>query len=135
MDLSPSFLLVDYPGYGDNKGTPSPSNVLEASELAVQQALSSLPQPESLNLLGHSLGAAAAAQLAAKLSPSGRLLLSSPFLSIDAMAAVIFGRLLPSWLLRSLVTHRWDNAQAAPEAAAAGWEAVEGRERGSCGGR
>lgn len=44
VDLSPSFLLVDYPGYGDNKGKPSPSNVLEASELAVQQALSSLPR-------------------------------------------------------------------------------------------
>eukprot|EP00435_Cladocopium_sp_Y103_P022500 s57_g5.t1 len=126
----PSFLLVDYPGYGDNGGEPSPSSALEASHEALEQLLRKLKDvpPSSVNLLGHSLGAAAAAQLATKLARSradfqpGKLVLSSPFLSIDAMAAVLFGNLFPRWLLRSLVSHRWNNAEMVPSAAAAGWE-------------
>lgn len=42
----------------------------------------------------------------------------------QAMAAVLFGNLFPRWLLRSLVTHRWNNAEMLPTAAAAGWEAT-----------
>ena len=127
----PSFLLVDYPGYGDNSGLPSPASALEASQEALEQVLLHLKEspPSSVNLFGHSLGAAAAAQLAAKITRSekftlqpGKLVLSSPFLSIDAMAAVIFGNLLPRWFLRTLITHRWNNAETVPKAAAAGWE-------------
>ena len=42
----------------------------------------------------------------------------------QAMAAVLFGNLVPRWLLRSLVSHRWNNAEMLPKAAAAGWEAA-----------
>lgn len=42
------------------------------------------------------------------------------------MAAVIFGNLLPRWFLRTLITHRWNNAETVPKAAAAGWEAGRG---------
>ena len=126
---APCFLLVDYPGFGFNSGKPSPSAALESSKLALAQLLIDLgsKSPESINLLGHSLGAAAASQLAANLSKSpevrtGRLVLSSPFLSVDEMAAVLFGGLLPRWLLRLLVTHRWNNAETVPVAAAAGWQ-------------
>ncbi|CAE7818561.1 unnamed protein product [Symbiodinium sp. CCMP2592] len=128
----PCFLLIDYPGFGFNSGEPSPAAALESSRQALAQLLSELGQksPESINLLGHSLGAAAASQLAASLSRSdeyakvqpGRLLLSSPFLSVDEMAAVLFGGLLPRWLLRALVTHRWNNAATVPDAATAGWQ-------------
>ncbi|CAE7355672.1 unnamed protein product [Symbiodinium natans] len=129
---APCFLLVDYPGFGFNRGKPSPSAALESSKEALAQLLSDLGHsghsPESINLLGHSLGAAAASQLAESLSRTdaqvrtGRLVLSSPFLSIDEMAAVLFGGLLPRWLLRLLVTHRWNNAEMVPTAAAAGWQ-------------
>ncbi|CAE7341424.1 unnamed protein product [Symbiodinium pilosum] len=127
---SPCFLLVDYPGYGFNGGEPSPTAALESSQQALAKLLDDLgdQRPDSINLLGHSLGAAAASQLAAHLSrpdapvQGGRLLLSSPFLSIDEMAAVLFGGLLPRWLLRVLVTHRWNNAETVPAAAAAGWQ-------------
>jgi len=124
----PSFLLLDYPGYGDNGGEPSPSSALEASQEALDILLRKLKDvpPSSVNLFGHSLGAAAASQLAVARSKAdfqpGKLVLSSPFLSIDAMAAVLFGNLVPRWLLRSLVTHRWSNAEMLPTAAAAGWE-------------
>eukprot|EP00439_Symbiodinium_sp_Y106_P055231 s5143_g7.t1 len=128
----PCFLLIDYPGFGFNSGEPSPAAALESSRQALAQLLAELGQksPESINLLGHSLGAAAASQLAASLSRSdeyakvqpGRLLLSSPFLSVDEMAAVLFGGLLPRWLLRALVTHRWNNAATVPDAATAGWQ-------------
>ena len=39
------------------------------------------------------------------------------------MAAVIFGNVFPRWFLRTLITHRWNNAETVPKAAAAGWEA------------
>mmetsp|Transcript_75217 Transcript_75217/g.174390 ORF Transcript_75217/g.174390 Transcript_75217/m.174390 type:complete len:210 (+) Transcript_75217:214-843(+) len=56
------------------------------------------------------------------LSP-GRLVLSAPFLSIDAMAQALFGAmLLPSWLLRVLLTEHWDNGAWVPQAAQAGWD-------------
>ena len=42
------------------------------------------------------------------------------------MAAVIFGNLLPRWFLGTLITHRWNNADTVPKAAAAGWEAGRG---------
>lgn len=42
------------------------------------------------------------------------------------MAAVIFGNVLPRWFLRTLITHRWNNAETVPKAAAAGWEAGRG---------
>ncbi|CAJ1377141.1 unnamed protein product [Effrenium voratum] len=121
----PSLLLVDYPGYGDNSGEPSPGSVLEASKRALERVLEHLPAPpESVNLFGHSLGAAAAAQLAVELlrsdRPPGRLLLSSPFLSLEDMASVLLGG--PRWLLRGLITHHWDNAKAVPAAAAGGWQ-------------
>jgi len=129
---SPCFLLVDYPGYGYNGGEPSPGTALESSHEALQKLLDDLGprSPETLNLLGHSLGAAAAAQLAASLSrpgtepkvQPGRLVLSSPFLSVDEMAAVLFGGLLPRWLLRVLITHRWNNAENVPQAAKSGWQ-------------
>jgi len=132
----PTFLLLDYPGYGANPGTPSPGSILAGQLAALRATLPRLGAPPArLNLLGHSLGAAAAAQLAVSLrreadslgkaaAPApGRLVLSAPFLSIGAMAQVLFGSyLLPSWLLRVLLAQRWSNAEWVPQAASAGWQ-------------
>jgi len=136
----PAFLLFDYPGYGANLGTPSPGSTLAGSFAALRAALPRLAGPPGeLHLLGHSLGAAAAAQLAvhffrepprwgadagaaaASLRP-GRLVLSAAFTSIEALArALIFGRGPPQWLLRLLVAHHWDNVEWVPKAASGGW--------------
>eukprot|EP00930_Biecheleria_cincta_P012894 TRINITY_DN11764_c0_g1_i1.p1 TRINITY_DN11764_c0_g1~~TRINITY_DN11764_c0_g1_i1.p1 ORF type:complete len:351 (+),score=61.61 TRINITY_DN11764_c0_g1_i1:109-1053(+) len=142
----PSFLLFDYPGYGDNPGEPGPAATLRSSRAALaevlqlrEEAVDGVKELPVLNLLGHSLGAAAAAQLAASLGGDecsdkktgsaflaavkpGKLILSSPFLSIDEMASIILGPTLPKWLLRSLVTHRWDNTVHVPKAAGLGWQ-------------
>lgn len=108
-----AFLLVDYPGYGRNKGETSPDSVLRTSVLAVGAAKRHLSAEDvSVHLLGHSLGAAAASQLAsswdasllpAELRPTqepGTLLLSAPFLDIPEMAAqllrLVLQRLLPA---------------------------------------
>lgn len=139
----PAFLLVDYPGYGANEGEPSPGAVLGASLAAVRAAHGSLvsPQPTELNLLGHSLGSSAATQLAAcfqaevakevssgglvlsQLKP-GRLVLSAPFTSIAGMAQIMFapgGRQIPLWMIRPLITHKWDSQAWISKAAASGW--------------
>lgn len=133
-----AFLLFDYPGYAYNSGSPSPQSTLDASLAALAAAVPLLSAtPRQLNLFGHSLGAAAAAQLACawpvehhrsgQVGPkAGVLLLTAPFTNIEGMAQVIarhvFPMLVPpSWLLRVLVAHHWDNSVSVPRAAAAGW--------------
>lgn len=135
-----AFLLIDYPGYGANGGMPSPESVPAASYLALTEALKNIGGNPRVNLLGHSLGAAAASQLAVYLASkgisSGHLVLSAPFLSVPVMAEHILGLTrsgtalgkLPRPLFRLLqkalgasFSHRWDNSQAVPTAAAAGW--------------
>lgn len=111
-------LLVDYPGYGDSLGKPSPASILAAG----QGALGSLWERGgwkgdpvrapaetgvSLNFLGHSLGSAATLQLAASLRHADSVLLLSPFTSMREMANQRVSPLF-SWLLR----HKYDNRNA-----------------------
>jgi len=135
-----AFLLIDYPGYGANGGMPSPQSVLRASHLALMEALRNIGGNPQVNVLGHSLGAAAAAQLAVHLTEqgatAGSLVLSAPFLSVPIMAEHILAIAKNSTPLRKLprpvfrlvqlaagasFPHRWDNSRAVPTAAAAGW--------------
>eukprot|EP00928_Gymnodinium_smaydae_P063968 TRINITY_DN47418_c0_g1_i2.p2 TRINITY_DN47418_c0_g1~~TRINITY_DN47418_c0_g1_i2.p2 ORF type:complete len:279 (-),score=57.64 TRINITY_DN47418_c0_g1_i2:20-856(-) len=93
FDSSPTiaFLLVDYPGYGGNEGRQSERAFLEASCEALRVALSHWEEGSkpAVHMLGHSLGAAAAAQLACNpgsdIQP-GRLIMSASFTSIPDMA-------------------------------------------------
>ncbi|CAE8605413.1 unnamed protein product [Polarella glacialis] len=148
-----AFLLVDYPGYGSNLGEPTPGSILKGSCEAIRAALrqikgSTVGSPE-IHLLGHSLGAAAAAQLAAagrsQGIPAARLILSAPFIDIPQMAMQLLGSLPPpksclpeqlqplgSWLGQTLwrllpvflswtLPHVWSNTHSVRKAAKDGW--------------
>ncbi|NTV14656.1 MAG: alpha/beta hydrolase [Desulfobulbaceae bacterium] len=102
-DPSAAFLLLDYPGYGRCQGRPSPAAISESSEQALLALASHLHlSPESLesnlHALGHSLGAAAVLLTAAR-HPLKRLVLISPFTSLQDMAAQLVGKLLSRTLL------------------------------------
>lgn len=137
-----AFLLFDLPGYGANGGTPSPESVLTSNLRGLSEALSLLGGEPTVHLLGHSIGAAVASQLAVALSDKGQqpgeLLMTAPFLSVPHMAERFTEQLrLHSPLLKKLpkrafrlvqlavcaaCPHRWDNSTKVPLAVKAGWK-------------
>ncbi len=103
-----AFLMIDYPGYGKNEGKPHPDTILDSSlvafsTLAEELDLSVEELAERTGILGFSLGAAAGCQLAAKI-PVRRMILLSPFTSMEDMARIVVGRLGPL-----VLRHRFDN--------------------------
>jgi pimeloyl-ACP methyl ester carboxylesterase len=103
-----AWLLVDFPGYGDCEGKPSPARIRESLRVVVPVAVESVgltakPDASRLRFFGHSLGAAASL-IAAKEFGMQQGVLLSPFTSTMEMSEVVTG--LPLGLL---VTHRYDN--------------------------
>ena len=78
------FLLFDYPGFGECEGSASPESILASSKAAWEhwQELYANQQTPQIGILGHSLGAAAALQLAETISVE-RVILLSPFTSVQ----------------------------------------------------
>ena len=104
-----AWLLVDFPGYGDSEGEPSPERIRESLRAALPAAaeslgLSAVPAPSRLRFFGHSLGAAAVLIAASEFDIRQGLLLS-PFTSTMEMSRAVTG--IP---LGFLVTHRFDNS-------------------------
>jgi uncharacterized protein len=113
------FLLLEIPGYGACAGKASPATILSTNERAVallaeHLALDLAEIHRRTGAVGHSLGAAAALQYAAKY-PLRRLVLISPFTSMTAMARRSVG-----WPLCELLVHRFDNHARLSEIAAVG---------------
>jgi uncharacterized protein len=105
-DPSTGFLLIDYPGYGICEGRPNPQSILENSECALQALLEHKRWrlgADSLCVLGHSLGGAAALQFAAK-HVVRKLVAGSTFTTVNDMARVQIGI-----SLGPLLRHRFDN--------------------------
>ncbi len=85
--------FFEYPGYSEFPGTPSEQLITDHG----LKALQSLKGPTIL--VGHSIGAAVAAQLAAQLPVKG-LILISPFTSLETMARHHYPYLLSRYFLR-----------------------------------
>lgn len=118
-----AWLLVDFPGYGDCQGSPSPARIRENLRTALPLAARELgwngrPDPARLRFFGHSLGAAACLMGASEFGIQRGVLLS-PFTSTMAMSRHMTG--LP---LGFFVWHRFDNAARLGELAARGAGAV-----------
>ncbi len=109
-DPRAGFLLIDYPGYGFNDGRPTRDSIREGTLAAFEAAMLRLGLRREdlagrLALMGHSLGAAAALELATAIEPPPRqLILVSPFTSLMAMARRTVG-----WPLAGLLLDRFDN--------------------------
>jgi uncharacterized protein len=108
-DRSTGFLFVEYPGYGRCEGSPNPAHILESSEQAfhaLQERTHWSFDPESIGVVGWSLGAAAAVQFADKQSV-GQLILVAPFTTMGDMVKKVIG--LPPG---PLLFHPFDNVGA-----------------------
>lgn len=103
-----AYLLVDYPGYGDCEGKPTPGRIRDSGKAAAAalakhlDAASQDLQPR-LAVLGHSLGCAAALMTADDLDVR-RGVLISPFTSMTEMGRIVLG-----WPLCHLNLNRFDN--------------------------
>ena len=114
-----AWLLVDFPGYGDCEGSPSPERIRESLGQALPQAAETLgwsrnPDPARLRFFGHSLGGAACLIAASEFGIQ-RGVLVAPFTSTMDMARELTG--LP---IGFLVSHRYDNSARLAELAARG---------------
>lgn len=103
-----AWLLVDFPGYGDCEGSPSPGRIRESMKTVVSLASKELgwgeaPDAMKLRFFGHSLGSAACL-IAAEEYKIQRGVLIAPFTSTMEMAQELTG--VP---LGILVWHRFDN--------------------------
>ena len=104
------FLLIDYPGYGRCEGTASPETILESAEQALLETrkllgVSGEADTPPLGVFGHSLGAAAGLQFAVR-HPVQKVVLVSPFTSMEDMAAQVVGRWATPFL-----RHNFDNRE------------------------
>jgi uncharacterized protein len=125
-----SFLLMDYPGYGRCRGSPTGSTTIsESVQFATERVLSMLHENEThpmprVGILAHSLGCAAGLDYALIANHHiEKFVLVSPFASIPKMAAAL---LLPEFLRDSPTTktvlnaliaprNRWDNLETMKE--------------------
>jgi hypothetical protein len=90
-------LLVEYPGYGRSKGSPSQKNITEAFTGAYDVLVTREDVDASrIVLLGRSVGGGAVCRLAAN-RPSAALILMSSFISVRSMASKY---LVPDFLVR-----------------------------------
>ncbi|MBN8525508.1 MAG: alpha/beta fold hydrolase [Planctomycetes bacterium] len=115
-DREAGYLLLEYPGYGFSEGSCTPARILASSEAAVDALRSRLALPPGefdarLSVFGHSLGAAAALQYAARHRVQ-RIVLAAPFTTMVDM-----GHHLLFWPCGQLIWHRFDNVARLAEVA------------------
>jgi len=101
-----STYLVNYRGYGGSSGSPSEAALFEDA-LQIYDALA--PGYDSVAVIGRSLGSGVAMYLAAN-RPVGRLVLVTPFDSVERVAR----RVMPVFPTRWLLQDRFDSLARVP---------------------
>ena len=97
-ELGLAVLIIDYRGYGNSEGTPSEQGTYLDAQAAWDHLVKQRGvQSRDVVIFGRSLGAAIAANLAAKHTP-GALILESGFTSVPNIAADLYP-LLPARLM------------------------------------
>jgi fermentation-respiration switch protein FrsA (DUF1100 family) len=81
-------VALSYRGYGGSSGSPSEDGLIEDARAAYEFALARYPAAR-IALWGESLGGAVAIALAAE-RPVARLVLESPFTSVEELASAIY---------------------------------------------
>jgi hypothetical protein len=110
-DLPADVLAVDYRGYGKSGGKPSEAG-LYADAAAAWDWLAAKTDPSRIVLLGKSLGAAPAIELASTRAVGG-LVVQSAFTSAPDMSRIVMPFFPARWFMR----HRYDNLAKIPKAA------------------
>jgi fermentation-respiration switch protein FrsA (DUF1100 family) len=82
-------LAIEYRGYPGSTGAPSEEGLLRDADAALSEAISRGHEPGRIVLVGESLGAAVALELATR-RPVAGVVLESAFLSMRDMAARLF---------------------------------------------
>jgi len=110
-DLPANVLALDYRGYGKSEGRPSEDG-LYRDVRAAYDWLARRHDPARIVVLGKSLGAAPACELATQV-PLGGLVVQSAFTSIADMSR----RVLPFFPARWFLRHKYDNLSKVPRIA------------------
>ncbi|WP_395329851.1 alpha/beta hydrolase [Novosphingobium sp. BL-8H] len=113
VDAGYGMLLADYRGYSGNPGKPSEQGLILDGEAALGFLKAKGIEPESLVLMGASLGTGVATQLASRHRPAA-LVLVSPFTSLPDVGAVA----MPWAPVRALMLDRFDSLDAMPRVSA-----------------
>ncbi len=115
-DREAGFLLLDYPGSGFCRGSPTSARILAASEAAAACLRGTLGWPPErfaarLGVFGYSLGTAMALQYAAAHAVRS-IIVVAPFTTMAAMGDLRYG-----WPCGTLLRERYDNAARLAEIA------------------
>jgi len=100
LRLGLSVLIIDYRGYGQSEGRTSEQGIYRDAEAAWRYLVQNRDTPqERIIVFGRSMGASAAAQLAARYRPLA-LIVESSFTSVPDIAAEYYRWLPVRWLTR-----------------------------------
>jgi hypothetical protein len=97
--LPANVLLIDYRGYGKSEGKPTEKGLCRDARAAYDW-LCGRTKPERIVLLGKSLGAGPACDLAAQ-APVGGLIVQSAFTSAPDMAPLVMPLFPARWFMRT----------------------------------
>lgn len=107
QQLNVSFLVIDYPGYGNSGGKPSEESLLQSAEASVHFLSKRFPG-QRIVVCGWSLGASVAILTAAKSPDVAGLIAMSAWTSLRDVAILHF----PRWMVKVMPAEQYDSLGA-----------------------